>query len=219
MLELFRTNIGSHMWKMNHEGSDEDIGIVYMMDSRDLLLGKYPKGKQQHDVNNQDLVYYELSTVIEQLLKGNVNFLWLTMSPVIVSEYRNALKELREVVATNLSKQSYHSIAGIAKHNIYHFIQKGDRDSAIYKKKLNLIGRTLKFGINLLTWGKCMYQKVDIQNEAELLELKTQLDQSYQSSTLPETPDPKPFEQYLIRWRLKYLQQEGFAEKVNWKPK
>jgi len=211
-LELFKTNIGSHIWKMNHKDSDEDISIVYAMNSRDFLLGKKIKGKQLYDVNGQDIVYYEIENVIEQLLKGNVNYIWSVMSPIIIKEYHSALKQLRQIVSANLSKSTYNSISGIVKHNIYHFIKNGDKNSQQYQKKLNFIGRSIKFGINLLTWGKCMFQKVDIKSEKELWELKNQLDIAYKNSNLPDKPNPKPFEEYLIKFRLYKLQKDNFIK-------
>ncbi|TFF90328.1 MAG: hypothetical protein EU548_03570 [Promethearchaeota archaeon] len=211
MRELFCTNVGSHIWKMNHKNSDIDLVSVYMMDSKNFLLGKQVRGKQKKD-GDIDLVIYEIGHVIHHLLKGNCNFLWCVMSPIVVRKYRNALNELREVVANNLAKNCYNSINGLAKHNIYHYIEKGDRQSLLHKKKLNVIGRTLKFGINLLTWGKCMFQKVDIENEEELYLLKEQLNKAYMYSTLPEKPNKEPFEKYLIRWRLKKMREDEMIE-------
>jgi len=205
---------------MNHKNSDIDIGTVYLMDSKDFLLRKKIKGKQIQDkLNNTDSVFYELSHVINNLLKMNCNFLWMLTSPLIVHEHRTTLKELRDIVSTNLAKCSYFSIDGLSRHNIYHFIngtrhdkapiKEIDKDSLIYKKKLNVIGRTLKFGINLLTWGKCMFQKVDIKTEEELWELKNKLNEAFKNSSLPEKPDPKPFEDYLVKWRLYKMKKDG----------
>ena len=112
-LILFSTNVGSHLWKMNHAKSDIDIASVYTMNSRDWLLGKRPKGKQVFD-NNLDTTYYELEHMITHLLKGNCNYIWAVMSPIVISKYRNALVELRQIVATTISKKCYHSINGLA---------------------------------------------------------------------------------------------------------
>lgn len=201
MLKLFTTNVGSHMWQMNHEKSDSDLHSVFMMDSKDFMLGKKKKGKfTQKD--SVDTTCTELNQTINQLLKGNVNYLWAVMSPIFVEEYKSALRELREIVSSNLAKNCFHSINGLAKHNIYHFVTKGDRYSDKYKKKLNVIGRSLKFGIGILTWGKCLFEKVDIKSEEELWSLKDRLNASYNNSALPDKPDPEPFEKYLIKWRL-----------------
>ena len=233
-LELFKTNIGSHMWKMNHENSDIDIAVIYLMDSRDWMLGKIPKGKQIQ-TGEYDYTYYELEHVINHLLKGNCNYLWAVMSPLIDYGYRTAIRDLRQIVSTNLAKNCFFSINGLSKHNIYHYITgektteidigylterkmsrktkapiyEIDTNSKIYKKKLNVIGRTILFGINLLVWGKCMFEKVNVENVEDLWALKNKLNESFKNSHLPEKPDPKPFEDYLIKWRIKKMKMDG----------
>lgn len=217
MFELFTTVIGSHMWDMERPDSDTDYGTVYMIDSREVLLGKNIRGKQIRQ-GYDDITYYELVHFIGNLMKMNCNYLWAVMSPLIVKEHRTALRELREIVSTNLAKCSYYSIDGLSRHNIYHFItgikkdkapvREIDRESQLYKKKLNVIGRTLKFGINLLTWGKCLFQKVDIKTEEELWDLKNKLNEAYKNSPMPEKPDPKPFEDYLVKWRLYKMKKD-----------
>lgn len=207
-LELFRTNVGSHMWKMNHKYSDIDVAVVYIQDSRDFLLGNRPKGKQVQ-TGDYDYTYYELSHVIHQLLKGNVNYLWAVMSPINISKYKSAFAELRQIVSENIAKNCYYSIRGLARSNIKKFVAKSDRNARKFKKKLNVIGRTVKFGINILVHHTFIFDKTDIKNESELYDLEFELDKAWQHSTLPEKPDPKPFEDYLIKWRLHKLRLDG----------
>lgn len=218
MFELFTTIVGSHMWSMERSDSDIDYATIYMQNSKDTLLGKHVRGKQTQE-ENLDTTYYELGHFVSNLLKGNCNFLWAVMSPIIEKEHKTALRELREITSTNLAKNCFYSINGLAKHNIYHFIsavkhdkapvREIDRESVLYKKKLNVIGRTLKFGINLLTWGKCMFQKVDIKTEEELGELKSKLNEAYKNSMLPEKPDKEPFEKFVIKYRVYKMKKEG----------
>ena len=210
-LELFRTNVGSHMWKMNRPDSDVDMCVVYMMNSKDNLLGKHIRGKQTQE-GEIDTVYYELGHMINHLIKGNVNFIWAVMSPIKIQEYKSSLRELREIVMTNLSKNCFNSINGLTKHNIHHFIDKGDRYSKLYQKKLNVIGRTLKFGINLLTWERCLFDKSDIKTDDELWDLKNKLNEAYKNSSLPEKTEREPFEKYLIKWRLHKMKEDGIIQ-------
>jgi len=254
ILELFSTEVGSRMWRMEHEHSDFDRNVVYVTDSREFLLGERMQGKQvQNKEENTDYTYYEIGMLIRGLMSGNVNYLWTVMSPICLEQYRTSFTELRDVVSTNLSKDYYRSISGFASHNMYHFItgetkskeikeiqekqktgplvlgeqfklveehvkrqQKAtreiDRESLLFKKKLNVIGRTLKFGINLLLWHKAMFEKVDIKDEKELYDLKNELDKAYVNCTLPEKPNPEPFEKYLIKWRLHKLKKDGLIE-------
>lgn len=200
-LDLFTTTVGSHMWKMETPTSDIDLQQVYMMDSKKFILERGAKGKFVQ-TKRIDKTTTELGSLIYRLLEGNCNNLWCVMSPIINYEYKSALKELREIVSKNLARNCFNSIEGMARGNIARFITKGDRYSDIYKKKLNIVGRNLKFGINILTWGKCMFDKADIKNEDELLKLKNKLNIACLSSVLPDKPNPKPFEKYLIKWRL-----------------
>ena len=212
-LILFETEVGSTIWKMNNEKSDLDIASCYLMNSKEMLIGKKKKGKQiQKGIIDKTL--YELGMVIPQLIKGNVNYIWMITSPIVIFEKYNALKELRQIVIENLSKKTYHSINGLATHNIHHFIDGGDRESYKYRKKLNVIGRTLKFGINLLTWKKIMYEKVDIKDDNELIELKYKLDEALANSILPEEPNEKPFHDYLIKYRLKKIKMDGYNRDI-----
>jgi len=212
MWELFKTNIGSHMWKMNNAQSDEDLASVYVMNSANFLtrinLDKKIRGKQKHNVNHQDLTWYELSSTIEHLLKGNINFIWTVMSPIVLYERDTALRELREIVQANLSKKIYHSTKGITEHNIYHFIKKGDRESKRFQKKLNLIGRSLQFGITVLEKGICEFKKIHINNEDEIRALQQKLEIAYTNSKLPEETNSKPFMDYLLKWRLIKLHED-----------
>lgn len=209
-IELFSTNIGSHLWKMNHDDSDIDIGEVDIMDSRSFLLGIKVKGKhKKKDEYNRDVQIQEIGHLISYLIKGNINAIWVVMSPLKVREYHGALGELREIVAKNYSKQTYHSVRGLAKHNVYHFIEHGDRESLKYKKKLGIIGRTLMFGINLLLWEKAMFNPVSIKNAEEIDELLERLSKALEQSKLPEKCNPEPFQNYLIKYRLLKLKLDN----------
>jgi len=92
-LELFTTIIGSHIWRMNRPDSDLDLAVVYMTDSKNVLLGESLKGSQKQK-GNEDIVYYEISHVISNLLKGNCNYQWAVMSPIVKSKYKTALSKL-----------------------------------------------------------------------------------------------------------------------------
>jgi len=212
-LLFFKSCLGSHIWGMNHRYSDIDVGLVYLMNSRDVLLGKRVKPKHQLK-GYHDYVCYELGHVISHLLKGNVNFLWLVFSPIIMYEYKCCLTELKKIVLENLSKNFYHSINGLANHNLHHLIEGINRKeiepySLKFKKKLNIIGRTLIFGINLFLHERCIFEKVDINSEEEIHKMWSFFQELHEKSKLPPAPNPKPFEDYLIKWRLQKMELDG----------
>lgn len=222
------------MWNMQRENSDLDINEVYIMDSKDFLLQKVRRNREYKGTDvyegvekETDVQSCELGNCVHEVIKGNVNYLWAVTSPIVIHqyEYKSALRELREITVKTIAKNCFHSINGLAEHNIYHFITgvasrtgksrrkkdkypkiEIDRNSLLYKKKLNTIGRSLKFGINVLTWGKPRYEKVEITKEEELWDLKNRLNDSYNHSHLPEYPNEAPFEKFLIKWRLKKLE-------------
>lgn len=193
---LFSTVVGSHMWRMNHEKSDIDVATLYCMNPKGFLRDRTAKNYQTKS-DDLDEAVYEVSNAIVQLKKMNVNYIWLVTSPIVVAEKSHWLQRLRQIVIENPSKQIYYSVRGLARNNIKDHIEKGDPRSDKYKKKLNTIGRTLKFGIHYLIYNKFVYEKVDIKSADELDELVLKLNRVYAESSLPVHPDPEPFDQYL----------------------
>lgn len=206
-MELFKSIVGSHMWGMNRPDSDIDYNTVWLAPSVDILLGKQIKGKFVQE-NKIDTTYYELGDVVNQLIKGNVNYIWMVASPVVEFEHDSSKRALYQIFVENMSKAPYHSIMGMSKHNLYHFIERGDRESALYKKKLNVIGRTLQFGINMLLYEKILFEKTQIKTREELDLLVIRLNEAYKGSILPENPNPEPFHKYLLKWRMYDLEYE-----------
>lgn len=209
------------MWKMERPDSDWDIGQAYILDSRSFLLGvksnshnsKKEKGDKDPDIDiiypcETDIQSHEIGKIVAELQRSNVNYIWNVMSPIIIYENRHWLRDLRMIVASNMSKNIFHSIMGMSRHNIYHFIDRGDKDSLIYKKKLNTIGRTIQFGINALLYNKFLFQKTDIHSKEELDELMIRFQSIYAQSQLPAKPDPKPYEEFLIKVRMDHLRRD-----------
>ena len=142
--------------------------------------------------------------------------------------------DLRKIVRENLSKSTVHSIRGFAIHNLKHWFgieldvvhsvgqfRKGyiivekslprltPKDKK-YWKILNTCARTLDFGIRLLRHnGDGFYCYFDNPRSAkspgDILLLLGELEEAYRESSLPEKPDPKPFEDFLIDIRKREL--------------
>lgn len=210
-LVLFETNIGSHIWKMQHEESDIDLAVVYVMDSKDFLLGKRIRGKQVQTAK-YDYTYYEIGHFTTQLLKSNVNYIWAVMSPIIISEYNTSLRELKRIFIKNLSKNAYYSINGLANKNLNKYIKGKDSRTAKYHKKLNIVARTLKFGINILSKGKIIFQKAEVESVKEIYQLQKQLDHAFKTSKLPEAPPSNIYDNYLVKWRKIKMRKDGLIK-------
>lgn len=235
---IWRTTVGSHMWKMNHEGSDIDIFEVFIQDMYEILAGRQIRGgEEEHwDHPKTDKTAYEIGHVIEQLQKGNINFLWGLMSwisgydlwradPTWHFDCKEFHAELKQIVLDNLSKNYIHAITGLARRNLakYFGIKVKTKDEKIefvqvsdgkleptdykYTKKLKLMFRTLLQGMILLTENRIEFPNVGKRaiNLIILENLYKDVIDEYKLSDLPEKPDSKPFDDFLVRIRLRYM--------------
>lgn len=198
------TIIGSHVWKMNHSGSDTDIFRIYQEPSISVLDGTAKKASffEQGDTN-EDIAIHEVEKVIIMLMNGNVNFIIGVMSPLV---NKNSLdfQELRELYLSNISKNCYHSIKGMATSNYQKYGKLGKLD----EKKWNQITRLLKFGINIMDGRGIIFEPSSGGNEETFNKLMLELDESYKSSSLVENPIPDSYRIWLRDIRLGSLLRE-----------
>lgn len=232
--ELWTTNVGSHMWKMNHENSDTDLFQVYLTDTKELLKGNFDYNHSSSSSSNGklgkdkvEIVKHELQKVINEVINGNVNFLWGVMSPIVLNEtsckyttegqfalpypffsYDSYLDDLRSIVMANPSKGIYNSTHGLAIGNKKKYLENPDIDSIVKQKKMKIIWRTCMFGINYLNGYGFRFDKPAITQFApkDIDEIIIDLDSAYKNSSLPEKPDQAMFKDYLYYIRTAGLQ-------------
>lgn len=195
---LSRTMVGSHIWKMDTSESDKDYFDIYLEATEDIFRGIARfKSKHYKEPLNVDIVTHELSHVIGQLLKGNINFLIGVASPIVINS-NEWFEELRDITLRNVSQNTYHSIRGLAIHNYEKYI---DDRRGISIRKANQILRILEFGINLLKYRKLKFDAFT-GGTPELIELKVkELKDVFENSTIPEKPDEDAFRDYLLKMR------------------
>ena len=205
---LFSANVGSHIWRMNHEKSDFDIYSIFTFPSEDILLGRKTKNvfRQYGDVDEQLL---EIGHFIKLLKECNINAVWTMLSPIVVNDPYGMYKELRYIVERNLSQLVYNSLNGLARSNIKKFIKKADRESAKYKKKLNIVARTLNFGIKLLRNCEYDFEPYSVEKEEDLNDLLVELERAKNFSCLPEKPNyPEEYNKWLLKIRFNNILTE-----------
>lgn len=207
--EIFRTMVGSHMWGMQHEGSDTDYFVCYTAPAKTLLDGTAEeRGYLKSFVfkeNGNDIVYHEAGKVVEQLLKGNVNFLWGVMSPCMVVS--NAWHEkLKQIVRKNMAKNCYHSIHGLALHNYKKYIESGKDPS---EKRCNTIVRTLGFGISILVRREFEFFPFMGATPDDILRRIGDLEKEHDASKLPEKPNDAEYREWLLSLRLAELSRHN----------
>jgi hypothetical protein len=203
MKTLFTTCVGSHMWRMNTAESDVDLAVIYIAPTNAILRGeRIPVTTGQQMSNRQGIVYdtlgWEVGHLVNQLLKGNVNAIWYATSPIVIqpSPYQ---KELKSLVESNLCRNTYCSVAGMAESQIKEEQKPKGAGGKGYRTAL----RTINFGIELLTRGKLCYEPVYYTPEPEVvLDKRQQLLEAYEASSLPEMPDEEAFREFLFRLRM-----------------
>ena len=214
---LFETIIGSHLWKMNDEDSDIDIFQVYVAPTKDILKG-VGNLKSKHSFENTksnslynqpynntiDTMSHEIGKVIDQLIKGNINFLLGVLSPMITKP-SPWLEKLRELVIDNKNKLCYHSIKGLATHNYEKYIKSG-KDTSV--DRCMKIGRYLNFGCTLFTTGEYTFEPpVFCAHPFEIEYWIDKLNKTNISSSLPTTINEEEFRNLLLEIRLEYLEK------------
>ncbi len=177
---------------------------------------------------------YEIGHVVRQLLKGNINFLWGVMSPkfdLVTTNIDPNMWELRRITRKSFSKATTHSIRGFAIHNLKHWFglivkrissidgstlflivgkkkQKLYPDDKKYQKIINTCARTVDFGIKLLNEGVLDFDNPrGAKKPQDIIDLLNELETAYNFSKLPEKPDLKPFEEFLLYTRLNNLRK------------
>ena len=202
---LWETVVGSHIWGMDHPGSDTDVFRVYLAPSRDFLTGmarRHERGRQHTDEDTRtDVASCELGHVVAQLLKGNVNHVWGVLSPIVLATGA-AHERLKELTERNLSKATFGSVNGLARHNLRRFELERQLPEWKARKKANLIARTLRFGITLLREGRIEFEAVEVGCWQDCYGLLDELAEALTASPLPDKVDAAPFREFLLEVRL-----------------
>ncbi len=197
---IWESNIGSHVWGMNTPTSDLDLFQVYARPTREVLIGRSVKSKFIRDKEKDvDYAIHEIGEVVHQISKGNINFVLGLTSPMIYQK-SHWFYELYGTYMHNLSKNIFHSIRGMTKHNYKKFIA-SELDSS--EKKKNTIMRVVEFGIHFLLEHKLRYQPPirDIKYADCFDQAITDLEKAYEICELPERPDTSVYDEFLARLR------------------
>lgn len=200
---FFTTTVGSDIWSMRHAKSDTDLFRVYIASTEEIVKGIANTRSKFTQKDNVDIALHEIGKVVEQLLKGNLNFLVGVMSPLTVSVAEPPLTafylELQDIVRNNISKNCYHSIHGLAIHNYKKYIERGKDDS---ERRCNKILRVLEFGKTLLDTGKFEFKSFSGGVPDDIEVWVGWLNEAYRYSLLPEKPDEEVYRNWLYEVRL-----------------
>ncbi len=158
---------------------------------------------EPHKESNRDIARHEIQTVVNQLLKGNLNFVIGVMSP-IVEQTSPVHKELVDLFTKHPPRNLYHSCRGMAVHNVKLYQDELD----FRPKKVNMILRLLRMGISYLNTGNLFFEPYK-GNRSEIDPLLKSLDEAYKISTLEERLPEDVLRGILLNARLEDLEGNG----------
>ena len=185
MTLLLRTEVGSHMWRMNRPDSDHDYFKVYLGSTRHILLGGFFRSIQKRDeLGKLDQSCHELGVTVEKLIKGNINFIIGVNSPLCQFVHPD-IALFRESPAPYLTKEIGDSLFGMVHNNIGKYGRKEPDDSPRWSKLM----RILKLGEALAASCELRFEPVGVVWYDHLLEELRRIRSLFYSSTiLPDAP-------------------------------
>jgi predicted nucleotidyltransferase len=205
--DLFITNVGSHMWRMERPDSDVDLFRAFIVPTKMILMGKHHKDSDFKQKDGVDTASHEIGVVISQLLKGNVNYLWGVMSPLVVERRADYLDELREIMQKGMAKNCFNSIRGLAIHNYKKYIEAGKVEGDKMTKKCNTVVRTLRFGTGILEGKGFQFGPVADMKPDDVQKAIGELEAANENSSLPDSPpNEDEFREFLLGLRLRELE-------------
>ncbi len=172
---LWKTTVGSHMWRMDRPDSDVDYFIAYAYPTKWLLRGHSPKLSGFKSTKEVDVHDHEIGKIISQLKKNNVNFILGVMSP-IVNDSCWVLDRLREVLMENPPREIYQSVRGMALANYRKYIEHCQCDTS---DRMDKIARVVQFATTLLKCGEYRFEPTVAVTRKELLDMMKELDAAY----------------------------------------
>jgi len=206
-ITLFQTETGSHIWRMNHAGSDYDKFKGYMAPTTDFLMGKTHTGGHFGENPEGHTISYEIGSIVSGIKLNNFNILMGVMSPITYVHW-DKLDELRELVKKNISKRLYDSTHGLAVNNYHKYIL-NEKDNCV--KRQGMIIRSLEWAISVYETGEVgEFKKPDKIDVKMIPELIARLDKLHEESTvLPDEPLAEwELDDFLIKLRLDHLKND-----------
>jgi len=209
---IYRCQVGSRAFGLASDDSDDDIRGIYLPPARlHWSLFKLPEQLEFAD-EQKDEVYWELEKFLKLALKANPNVLETLWTPLVLhaDEVAQRLRELRKVF---LTRYVYKTYSGYVLSQ-FRRMANAHAKTGQYKAKhaMHLI-RLLYSGIEALRSGQV---RIDVgEHRDELLAIKSGVlsfeqardralaldrafQEAYRGTTLPEQPDYRRVDEFLI---------------------
>ncbi len=206
---LFETEVGSQMWGMARPDSDHDYFRCYVTPTDGILDGSVEAGGAHFfHSETEDRQSHEVGRWVNELIRGNVNYMEGLFSPLVVSQRGDWLRDLKDLVFNHPSKAPFNSILGMANGNIHKYVANG-KDPSL--KRMNGVARTLQFGILYLRTGQISFDPPpdpEHMTLARLQDLRAELVLARDASPHPDHFVAAPLLRRMLL-RIRALQWEG----------
>lgn len=212
---VYRCQVGSKAFGLSTEDSDDDYrGIFLPPAEMHWSMFKLPEQIESNDGQN-DEVYWELEKFLRLALKANPNILETLWSPLVI-QAEPVARRLREIRNAFLSKHIYKTYSGYVLSQFRRMKNSFEKTGNYKPKHAMHLLRLLHSGIGALETGEIMidvsrhrdslmrvregqYSFEEVREQA--LALDREFQTAFESTNLPEQPDFKLVDEFLIAAR------------------
>jgi predicted nucleotidyltransferase len=209
---FYRCQVGSRAFGLATDDSDDDLRGIYLPPARmDWSLFKLPEQLESADAG-KDEVYWELEKFLKLALKANPNVLETLWTPLVLhaDEVAGRLRELRDAF---LSRHLYKTYSGYVLSQFRRMANAHAKTGAYKAKHAMHLVRLLHSGIEALRSGQIRIDVAEHRAEllairsgalsfeqamAKALELDRAFQEAYRQTRLPEQPDYRRADNFLI---------------------
>jgi predicted nucleotidyltransferase len=209
---IYHCQVGSRAFGLATDDSDDDLRGIYLPPARlHWSLFKLPEQLEQAD-EGKDEVYWELEKFLKLALKANPNVLETLWTPLVLhaDEVAGRLRDLREIF---LTRYLYKTYSGYVLSQFRRMANAHARTGKYKAKHAMHLIRLLYSGIEALRSGRI---RIDVgEHRDELLTIKAgalsfeqardralaldrAFQEAYRHTTLPEQPDYRRADEFLV---------------------
>jgi uncharacterized protein len=209
---LYRCRVGSHAFGLATDDSDDDIRGIYLPPARlHWSLFKLPE-QLDFAEDGKDEVYWELEKFLKLALKANPNVLETLWTPLVLHA-DDLAQRLRGMRKAFLSRHLYKTYSGYVLSQFRRMANAFTTTGAYKAKHAMHLVRLLHSGIEALRTGQIRIDVAEHRAEllairsgawsfeeakAKALELDREFQEAYRETRLPEQPDYRRVDEFLI---------------------
>jgi uncharacterized protein len=209
---VYRCRVGSRAFGLAGDASDDDLRGVYLPPARlHWSLYKLPEQLEYAD-DDRDEVYWELEKFLKLALKANPNVLETLWTPAVLHADEVA-ERLRGLRTAFLSRHVYKTYSGYVLSQFRRMANAQAKTGAYKAKHAMHLIRLLYSGIEALRTGEIRIDVAEHRDEllaiksgaltfeqakARALELDRGFQEAYRGTKLPEGPDYRRADEFLV---------------------